>query len=113
MSEAKIIGQVLLTRRISWLRARAVPRRRRCAVPHAFLVRRQVSHSANSPVAVASHCRVLRVGHVIGVMAHVVLLQVRLRHLSLSVEWRRQARGAVHGCKLLKGLLDRAQNIAH
>lgn len=46
-------------------------------------------------------------------MAHVVLLQVCLRHLSLSVERRRQTRAALHGYKLLIALLDRAQNIGH
>lgn len=104
-----------LTCWVSGLRVRAVPSRGRRAVPHALLIGRQVSHGADSPVAVSSHgaVRELRVRHVVSVMAHAVLLQVRLRHLSLSVQRRRQARAALHGCKLLEGLLDRAQNIAH
>jgi len=104
-----------LTCRVSGLRVRAVPGRGGRAGPHALLVGRQVPHGSDSPVAVSSHgaVRELRVRHVVGVVAHAVLLKIRLRHLSLSVQRRRQAHAALHGRKLPEGLLNRAQNIAH
>ncbi len=115
VNACRMILLIGLTCWVSGLRVRTVPSRGRRAVPHAILIGRQVSHGADSPVAVSSHgaVRELRVRHVVGVMAHAVLLQVRLRHRSLSVQRRRKARAALHGCKLLEGLLDRAQNIAH
>lgn len=83
----------------SWVWVGAVPSCCCCTIPHAFLVRRQVSHVANASIAVAPHCAVGELGdavrHVVSgshgrVVAHRVLLHAGLRHLRLPVgsQWR-------------------------
>lgn len=83
-----------LTCGVSWIRVGAVPPCCCCTIPHAFLVRREVSHVANASIAVSPHCAVGELGdavrHVVSgghgsIMAHGVLLHAGLRHLRLSV----------------------------